>query len=194
MRTPIKQLHADCLYSTPVNFDWSEGDGWNCYEAVRCEKCKQVVVLDEGGLGGKHRELATAEDKGTACDGYVPYAEGPMMNYYYPMPKFNQDHSTIWEAVKLLVDLPLCIVNFSEDDSVALALTGGGMDFSWEICEAFMLLGQLPPLHFRLPQMSDRGESAKDKWIISGCRGSIKVAKCRLVQNEEYLKMFNTVV
>ena len=177
MRTPIKQLHADCLYSMPVNFDWSKQDGWDCYEAVRCEKCRQVVV---GDLGGMHRELATAEGKGTKCRGYVPYAEGPMMNYYYPMgvPEFYRAHSTIWDAAKLLVDLPLCIVNFSEDDSIALALTGGGMDFSWEICEAFMLLGELPPLHFsRPPRMAGRGESARDEWILSGCRESIKVAK-----------------
>ena len=51
------------------------------------------------------------------------------------------------------------------------------MNLAWEICEAFMLLGFLPPLHFcDLPGMAGRGASAKDRWIIAGCLKSCVIA------------------
>ena len=57
------------------------------------------------------------------------------------------------EAAKALVDLPLCIVYLIEEEAYFLALTGGGMDLTWQICEAYMRLGYLPPTHFsRLPR------------------------------------------
>ena len=51
------------------------------------------------------------------------------------------------------------------------------MDLTWEICEAFMQLGELPPLHFcRPPAMAGRGKSTRDKWIIEGCKRQLKAA------------------
>ena len=149
-------------HSVPINFDWSEGwtETWESYEAHRCEECQAVLTQTYGGM--THKEVDPESD----CEGYLSADSGPMMNYYYPLNTcggFDQD-----EAVKAIVDLPLCLVNFRHEDW-GLALTGGGMDFNWEICEAFMRLGELPPLHFcRPPAMAGRGKSARDKWIIEG--------------------------
>ncbi len=45
------------------------------------------------------------------------------------------------------------------------------MDLSWEICEAYLRLGYLPPLYFcMLPARADRGSSPVDIWITTGCK------------------------
>jgi hypothetical protein len=168
--TPVEDLYYGMLDVKPVNYDWSEGyaEKWDYLAASRCEKCGELVV---GRNGEKHCAL----DHESECDGYVSENEGPMMNYYYPLPEFRGD---VREAAKELAHLPLVIVEFLDSGDYALALSGGGMDLSWEICEAFMLLGYLPPVHFSdLPQMSGRGKSPRDRWIISGCRCSLEGMK-----------------
>lgn len=78
--------------------------------------------------------------------------EGPMMNYWYPVDIISEDNAA--EAAFILRDLPLVVVMV--DDEWGIALSGGGMDLSWEICTAFVLLGMLPPVHFSdLPRESD---------------------------------------
>ena len=170
--TPVKDLYYGMTDVKPVNYDWISGypEKWDYFAASRCEECGDIVV---GRGGEKHCDL---EDK-CECTGYVPLNEGPMMSYYYSLPGFDMSCD---DAAKLLVDLPLVVVEFQDSGDKALALSGGGMDLSWEICEGFMLLGYLPPIHFSdLPEMADRGQSAKDRWIIAGCRRSLQVAKHR---------------
>ena len=161
----IKDLYYGMTDVKPVDFDWTEGypEKWDYFAASRCEKCGKIVV----GRNGEDCE----------CGGWLPENEGPMMSYYYPLPQFNMPCD---EAAKLLVDLPLVVVEFQDSGDKALALSGGGMDLSWEICEAYMLLGYFPPVHFcDLPEMAGRGQSKKDRWIIAGCRCSLQSAKHR---------------
>ena len=163
-------LNCDAIDATPVDFDWSTGYGetWEFHEASRCETCGAIVV---GHGGEKHCD---ADDE-TECDGYLPENEGPMMNYYYPLPNYSGD---VTEDAKRLVDLPVCIVEFLDGGAYALALTGGGMDLSWEICEAFMALGYWPPAHFcDLPLFAGRGTSKRDRHILAGARGSLRIRK-----------------
>jgi hypothetical protein len=150
----------------PIEYDWTahqvgDGDGdWEWWDAVECGKCGKYGVVNSGG-GCMHSDCAKTE-----CDGDVAETEGPMMNYYYPLPAFPTDIAKACLAIKYL---PLVIVRLGGDDhKAALALSGGGMDLSWEICEAFMRLGYLPPTHFGLPAMCGRGISAKDRWILRG--------------------------
>ena len=173
-RAAIKTLYAEDIDSEPIDFDFGSGYGerWEYYESSRCEKCNKIVT---GVFGeGQHFEA----DNNTECDGYV-HTDGPMMNYCYPI-SLRED---VNEAIKKIVDLPLVIIKFTgENDGGGyyLALSGGGMDLSWEICEGYMLLGQLPPVHFcDLPQISGRGKSNRDRWIIAGCRKSLIFANLR---------------
>jgi hypothetical protein len=96
-----------------------------------------------------------------------------MMNYAYPLESLRIDMrgtllgdsvpdsigahgfpTTVHEAAHALRGLPLCIIERLDGEGYELALTGGGMDLSWEICEAFVRLGFLPPVHFcDLPDM-----------------------------------------
>jgi hypothetical protein len=170
----IKDLKAAYLDVKPINYDWSSGYGetWDFLAASRCEKCGALVI---GTNGDQHCDL----DNETECDGYVPQNDGPMMDYYYPLADFGR-YDDPRTAVLAIVDLPLCLVHFEVPGEWGLALTGGGMDLSWEICEAFTLLGYLPPFHFcNLPQMSGRGESARDRRIIAACRESARWMKHR---------------
>lgn len=89
-------------------------------------------------------------------------AEGPMMNYFWHLG----DSGDIDEMAAKLDGLPLCVVEFEESGEIGLALTGGGMDLSWEIAEGFIRLGYRPPTSLDLPGMVGRGESEDDQAIV----------------------------
>lgn len=130
-------------------YDWNHDDPTNDEDATAC--------TDSDG------DEATAEPE--SCDTET-LAEGPMMNYWYPVR--IEDNA---DAARKLVDLPLCVVEV--DGETGLALTGGGMDLSWEICEAFIRLGHYPPVHFEPPL--EAGElSERRKQIV---RASLKANK-----------------
>jgi hypothetical protein len=165
-RRTVRDLYCDTVDVKPIDFDWSDGYGsvWECYEACECDKCGAHVVLGGGG-NCKHSEA----DDASECEGYIEPSEGPMMCYFYPLPEAVDVHG----SARAIAHLPLCVVEFTSGPmagTFALALTGGGQNLAWEICEAFMLLGYLPPSHFAdLPAICGRGFSARDRWIASGC-------------------------
>jgi hypothetical protein len=71
---------------------------------------------------------------------YMWGAEGPMMNYYYPLEESDGEWRSFdaVAAALAVADLPVCVVEM--DGDYGLALTGGGMDLSWEICAAYVAL------------------------------------------------------
>ena len=95
-----------------------------------------------------------------------------MMNYYYPLEdEFDQDDA------KKLLDLNLCLVYFEKQDFYALALTGGGMDLSWDIIEAHIRLGYYPPLHFRPPRFAGMKQNERYESILDICVESRNIVK-----------------
>ena len=171
-RTPIGELTYQDLNSVPRDIDWREAygedcEGWQSWETAECPVCEETVVTTPSGC---------CPD----CDADMESAEGPMMNYFYPCSLGRFDAET---AALALDGLPLCVVEL-RDGETGLALTGGGMDLTWEICEAFMRLGLVPPSHFAsdLPGMAGRGESEHDRWIISGCRLALEAARDRALR------------
>lgn len=177
----LEGLSCDALESAPVSIDWSaarldyEGDGesgWRYWEAVTCEECGKVFVLSNGGGNDSHRDL----DSESTCDGYVGLSEGPMMSYWYPVRLRDPE-----DAAKRIAHLPLCVVEV--EGQTGLALTGGGMDLSWEICAAFVALGYLPPVHFaNLPDMAGNGNTLAERKLIRACEESFRVSM-RWAQN-----------
>lgn len=98
--------------------------------------------------------------------------EGPMMSYWYPCPIDSPEQAAQTLA---LHSLPLCVV--SVDGEYGLALTGGGMDLSWEICEAFARLEFCPPLHYcNLPRMAGRERYESTPFILAACARSTELA------------------
>lgn len=182
MKTKL-QLNCDAVTVKPRDQDWSQvslGDDDNFWEAVRCEECNAIVVTTCGGE--KHSDI----DPSVTCKGYVPTVDGAMMNYAYPLPVDAETFDAEAAAAKI-VDLPLCI--YQLDGEYVLALTGGGMDLSWEICEAYIKLGFLPPLHFcGLPLMCGRGVTTRDRHIIAACLESADCAARWAENTAKHLK------
>ncbi len=175
----VDALHADHLGETSVSKDWStghaleEGDpGWCFWEASRCEKCNEAVVLTAFEGGTQHSDI----DHDSECDGSIRGGEGPQMNYWYPLDLIEKDPAG---AAKKIVDLPLCVVDV--DGAFGLALTGGGTDLSWEICAAYVTLGQCPPVHFasRLPRVAAMTLDADRLRVIAAARKGLEVEASR---------------
>lgn len=179
MKVVVRDLHADALYSQPINKDWTSGayggfgdpeenGNWEFWEVDHCEECSGWVY----NSGAGHKDSCPKVDE--PLDG----TEGPMMSYWYPIDDDRLDPEDA--ALKLgRAYLPLCVVRV--DDAYGLALTGGGMDLSWEICEAFVRLGYLPPIHFcRLPAMAGLQYRHKARTIVAACRRSLFIARRHL--------------
>lgn len=186
----ISALSASATDCQSVHIDWQEergedSEGWRSFETSECSECGKVLVLDAGQGEEQHRHLADFGD-GETCIGNVSMVEGPMMNYWYPV-----EISDCAEAARKIADLPLCVVEF-RDGSTGLALTGGGMDLSWQICEAFIRIGELPPVAFsRLPAMASLKLDKRHRLIVAAC---IKSSEIQIRQAERNIEEINRTV
>ena len=89
------------------------------------------------------------------------------MNYYYPLPNFSMEPSKA-QAILHKDGGAVCVVLVN--DEPVLALTGGGMDMRWDICEAFILLNYYPPFDFTdLPKFAGEKLTPKNERIINAC-------------------------
>ncbi len=169
-RTPIRDLNHWAIDAQSRKMDWSEGwtETWD------------VVYPNGWDVKG---------DDEHETDELIP-----MMNYFYPLPGFlyRWEGSEGEAALLIQKNVPLTIVllsNENKNDRYGFALTGGGMDLTWEICEAYMLLGYLPPLTFaaRLPRMAQR-LTLNRRWVIAGCLATAEHVANRAKQDIEQLK------
>lgn len=105
---------------------------------------------------------AVREAWDAAMDDRCDQAEGPMMNSFYLLERggFGGRDVDITAWARELDGLPLCAVEL--DGDYGLALTGGGMDLSWEIAEAHLRLGYRVPTWVDLPAMAQGGRLGKD--------------------------------
>lgn len=194
MTTELR-LNCDAIDVTPQTIDWQEVmgedmEGWRAFECFTCDGCNREVVCSSLGEN-EHRDIehevivmveGEEEYQRCTCDASISF-EGPMMSYWYPVKLDDCE-----DAARKIAHLPLCVVEF-EDGRTGLALTGGGMDLSWEICEAFIALGYWPPLHFcDLPRMSGRGKSDKDQATIAACMESCSIAEGWAARKRERLQ------
>jgi hypothetical protein len=175
----VERLWVDSVGVTATGRDWSVGypDEWDFYQAPDCPNCGSGCVWDDeaehwtcrkGGCDNQGEEVEASYENGCA---------GPMMNYSYRLGAHDVEDEDVRHLAEALRDLPLCLVQFDATEEWALALTGGGMDLSWEIAEAFIRLGWLPP-HFVavLPAMSGRPRNDDDRVIIEACARTLSWA------------------
>lgn len=92
----------------------------------------------------------------------------PVMNYYYSLPGLRH---TAEESQTILLKANLPVVVVIVDDEPVIALSGGGMDLSWQICEAYIRLGFYPPFHFELPRMAGYCNEP----VVEACEATAKV-------------------
>lgn len=177
----LQDLSLRTLDAQSLHVDWRENlHEWHHWEAVRAEESDKRDVWIWPGDRDENEYL-------------FEIAAGPMMNYAYELEvltPYSERGRTPAEAAELLVDLPLCLVEaeFLSEDWY-LALTGGGMDFSWEICEAYMRLGFIPPTEFAdLPNMAGRPRDENDRKIIEACKRAYNEAAGRSKRGAENLE------
>jgi len=175
-KTPVSELWGGYTGGQPIDYDWYDderhGPHWDFMEANRCYECN-AIVIGSGGYGG--------------CDncGAEVMLDGPVMNYAYPI-EFGRVGG-MENAALALINLPLIPVTV--EYSEYLALTGGGMDLSWQICEAYMRLGYLPPTHFaNLPNMAGERLDSVHRWVLAGMRRSLLIQKERAERDLKRLK------
>lgn len=173
-------LYCDSILSQPVDFSWSEGYGetWDIIQPDvsewSVEDCRDFLHDRWSNLPG---EDATEEDWHEAVQNCLENEHdlfSPMMSYYYPLPGFDGDAGLA--QAKLLRDagsITLAEVN----GTPVLALTGGGMDLSWDICHAYVLLGYQPPYHFcTLPKYA-RTLTGTQRKVLEACRESVRTLR-----------------
>lgn len=197
-RFPIEELWVDSTSVTSVDYDWSSEDArgewrepnWRAYAVPECYECYEHARWNDS-IGAYACVNQECERVGLEIEPDEPAA--PMMNYHYPLPDLNRFQASydapvdVREVEWRIRDLPLCLVEW-DDGGYSLALTGGGMDLSWEICEAFTRLGYLPPLHFAdLPAMAGMPRDEDDQYVIDACLRTAEVAELRAVRVREDL-------
>jgi hypothetical protein len=128
------------------------------------------------------RDAVREQMQGDGSDGFAP-----MMNYYYPLPYLSISPEAAQEAV---MDTACTVVMV--DDEPVLALAGGGMDLSPDICKAYFLLGYYPPLHFasNLPGCGTYAKRRAGADVLAACVESARIAEGWARDARERLEKF----
>lgn len=152
--------------------DGAETSGWCMHEHADFNDKDCPNSLCSGGLVGNEICLVCGGD-GTSED---ETDWSPTMNIIYPLP----DNFEVPEDWRERLD-NMTIVQV--DGQSYLALTGDGMDMSWEICATYINLGYYPPAELaELPAMAGRGEDEKDKVILACCMKSCVILQGWMTQ------------
>lgn len=144
-------------------------------ESGECEECGEIVTSDNPECPNCGIELVW---------------EGPMMDFFYPLRDYIGEPE---EEVKKLWDLPLVIVEDRETgghEEYGLALSGGGMDFTWEICLGYIRLGFLPPVYFcGLPVMAGIEPTEENRLVVEACKKSLEISIRELNRKLDHLNV-----
>jgi hypothetical protein len=151
-------LSYELIDEKPRKFNFGEGytETWEVvYPNITDWDKKRIKQwLDDHGID-YDKSLSEAELKTKVSEEIYEVDDySPMMNYIYPLPEDFEAGN--YDTDELLRQTTVVNIKDSWGDWVpVLALTGGGMDFSWEIAESYMNLGFYPPAHFcGLPDMA----------------------------------------
>jgi len=178
--------------------DWAallgeELEGWEAFAVEECEECGRSFIVSSRMGEDQHRyiepEITITDEDGdeeeveNECMGTCGYFEGPMMNHFYPCDFGDAD-----EAARAIAHLPLCVV-VMEDGETGFALTGGGMDLTWEIADAYISCGFLPPFAYtQLPRMAGQHKHPRAQLIIAACRRTCEILKGWAERRDEDLQ------
>ncbi len=181
----INELSVTALDEKSNPFDFGEGysDTWTEVSPglLRCNFCETTYIDDTHDEGDPCPFEGCATEYGSTL---APPECAPMMNYYYPLPHYEgdpeADQLTLYQSSASVVLVKM--MGIEEDDATyVLALSGGGMDLTWDICHAYMLLGYAPPLQFcDLPGFAGQDNRSEPFWtILKACLYSAKAATFR---------------
>lgn len=178
----IDELDTAAISAEPVPVDWQEVDEEvEAIEAAECPECGIVHVVTTPVINATcadiRPDLADDDDPDyieNECSGSIT-AEGPMMGVFYPIRIDDPE-----ETARAIGPGSVCVVSFEESGKTGLALTGGGMDLSWDICRAHILAGYLPPLRFcDLPDLAGWEHHPSTEQVLRACERSAQCAADR---------------
>lgn len=155
-RASVEELWASAVDAKSEKYDWREhqiGEDWEI-----------AVPMPDFDSGEKEEDMEDEDD--------FYEQNSPMMNFRYPLPGFKPDRFSDKNLRRALDNAGnITLVQDLKSDEYYLALTGGGMDLTWDIARAYVNLGYLPPADFcRLPGFVDYGHEEDDKTIIHACK------------------------
>ena len=105
----------------------------------------------------------------------------PLMRYVYPLEReFSYEEARQLQARLLISPWSIIVVELitAFGSEHALALTGGGMDMTWDICGGYVVAGMLPPFaHCRLPNFAGQRATAANLLVRDAVRRSIEVVQ-----------------
>lgn len=188
------KIETDDLYYCAINVEsvnFSFGEGWDdTWETVELPYVVCTARCDFVGSDGSCED----GDKCPNCGGYLEQPScAPMMNYYYPLLDYQgdrdpeEDQMLLYHSAANVVIVR--IINEGEAITYALALTGGGMDLSWDICLAYVLLGYYPPMHFcDLPELAGQDNKREPRWsVLKACLKTTEAMLQRAVRRKDTL-------
>ena len=101
-----------------------------------------------------------------------------VIGYWWNLPLRNDDEAM--EVAEKIRDLPLCVVRVDGEYGVALT-TRSGWKTPWEVPEAYMRAGFLPPVSLAKKLLAPNDLiDHENAWVAAGCRRSLKVEIERL--------------
>jgi hypothetical protein len=198
----IEQLRYDSVDVESVNFNFGAGFSETWEDVIplllECDYCQ--ATFDCCGPS-EWVEGDDCPDCDEATDGHLQRPEcSPLMNYYYSLPDYDgdpeADQALLWLSSANVV-LVKILGGEDAEDTYALALSGGGMDFSWDICLAYILLGYAPPFRFcDLPEFAGQDNSKEPFWsVLKACLQSIEAKEKRAIwQKGQLIRLVNTAL
>jgi hypothetical protein len=183
IKAQIADLRCDCVNATPIDFDFGEvyGETWETVDpdlsSMSAEQIRELasdhgVDLDDLPADPDEFEEWTAAAADKLLESLRDNDDlAPIMNYTYPIDGCNLESG---EVQARLLGLPLVAVTIGGE--TRMALSGGGMDFSWQICEAYTRIGLLPPVHFRPPMSCENPDDPTIRLVAAAYLKSCTVA------------------
>ena len=169
-----------CAAMELISWEWTqfaESGGWDWWECKECDCGQDVHSVDPDCVCPK-------------C-GLEHTFEGPMISYCWPLPYFT---AAAEKTARKLAHLPVVLTHaegcpLGEEFSYGLVLSGGGMDLSWELCEAYVSLGYIPPRKlWSLPDFSGMEINSARKKVLRAISLGIRYAQRLTVSNQEALR------
>lgn len=184
----IDGLYCDDLAAIPVDYSWdpalhkhlgeSRGESSWCEIYPRFDLADANRLLVEYGMDPVNPSKDNAEDEANNRL-HDKYRDDevfiPVMSCYYPLTATEWEHKPEYLQARLALYGGSC--QLAElDDNLVLMLTGGGMDLSWDICTAYILAGQLPPVHFaaHLPEFAGKTLTQQNKVVLVACERALE--------------------
>lgn len=111
----------------------------------------------------------------------------PVASWIWPVRLNGDLEPQHLQAILHLYAGPVCLVEI--DNEYYLGLTGAGMDLSWDLCKAFMLVGNFPPsvLAGNLEGADDGYVNADKIWIMQGSLHSLAAVRDYWTRQCEYV-------